>query len=199
MLFRSRKDGKNMIEQFQAQGYQYVSTPDELEKSNASKLLGLFASEDMDYEIDRNPKETPSLVEMLRSGLKTLNRTNSKDKAKTKNSGFVLFAENENTDTAGHRNDVAALMKEMWSFDEAVQVALNFQKKHPDTLLIVTGDHETGGFSPTYGRKNSGPAGKQNYLNVSNDQLRQLASYKMSLDEFSNQYKEQVKIGRAHV
>ena len=190
-----RKDGKNMIEQFQAQGYQYVSTPDELEKSNASKLLGLFASEDMDYEIDRNPKETPSLVEMLRSGLKTLNRTNSKDKAKTKNSGFVLFAENENTDSAGHRNDVAALMRDLWAFDDAVKVALEFQKANPDTLLIVTGDHETGGFSPTYGRKNLGPAGSSNYLNVDLNQLRQIERYRMSLNEFSEKFKAKVKEG----
>ena len=182
-----RKDAVDVIAAFAGKGWQVVRDTAALNAVSAARVLGLFSHEDLDLELDRDASKEPSTAEMTAAALKALDRDNP--------NGFVLFVENENTDTAGHRNDVAALMKEMWSFDEAVQVALNFQKKHPDTLLIVTGDHETGGFSPTYGRKNSGPAGKQNYLNVSNDQLRQLASYKMSLDEFSNQYKEQVKKG----
>ena len=188
-----RQDGKDVIEVFRGKGYQVVTSPSQMTQIRSGRLVGLFAPEDIDFEMDRNPQEQPSLSQMLELALSAIATKSEQDKNQDK--GFILFVENENTDTAGHRNDVAALMKEMWSFDEAVQVALNFQKKHPDTLLIVTGDHETGGFSPTYGRKNSGPAGKQNYLNVSNDQLRQLASYKMSLDEFSSQYKEQVKKG----
>ena len=186
-----RKDGKNMIEEFQSKGYRYLSTPEELYQSNSSKLLGLFASEDMDYEIDRNPKEMPSLASMLSAGLKALNQPN----VKTKKSGFVLFVENENTDSAGHQNDVAALMRDLWAFDDAVKVALDFQKANPDTLIIVTGDHETGGFSPTYGRKNLGLAGPNNYQNVDLVQLKQIERYTMSLNEFSAKFKEKIKVG----
>jgi len=63
--------------------------------------------------------------------------------------GFVLLIENENIDNAGHSNDAASLMRALWAFDDAVKVALAFQRSNPDTLLIVTSDHETGGFSPT--------------------------------------------------
>jgi alkaline phosphatase len=131
----------------------------------------------------------PSLAQMVSAGLKALNSKQLRDK------GFVLFAENENTDTAGHQNDVAALMRDLWAFDDAVKVALEFQLQNPDTLLIVTGDHETGGFSPTYGRKNLGRAGASNYQNVDLSQLKQIERYTMSLNEFSERFKAKAKQG----
>jgi len=189
ILGGKRQDGKNMIEAFQAKGYQYINTPEQLNQITSSKLLGLFAEEDLDYEIDRNPQEAPNLSQMMRAALQVLNQ----DSKKSKNKGFVLFAENENTDSAGHQNDVPALMRDLWAFDDAVKVALDFQKKNPDTLVIVTGDHETGGFAPTYGRKNLEPAGKTNYLNVNLEQLKQIEAYKISLKEFSDKFKAKAK------
>ena len=180
-----REDGKNVIEAFQAKGYQYINKPEQLNQIKSSKLLGLFADEDLDYEIDRNTQETPALSTMVSAALQVLNQ----DAKKSKNKGFVLFAENENTDSAGHQNDVAALMRDLWAFDDAVKVALEFQKQNPETLVIVTGDHETGGFSPTYGRKNLGPSGNANYLNVKIEQLKEIERYRMSLNEFSKQFK----------
>ena len=191
-----RSDGKNVIELFKNNGYQYVSNPNELTLIQSPKLLGLFATEDIDFEIDRNPIDTPNLAQMLSAALKALSLPS---KSSSINSGFVLFAENENTDSAGHQNDVAALMRDLWAFDDAVKVALEFQKKNPDTLVIVTGDHETGGFSPTYGRKNLGPAGPNNYLNVGQSELRQIASIKMSLKEFSEKFKAKSKEGASAV
>ena len=99
----------------------------------------------MDFEIDRDPAQEPTTAEMAAAALKAL--------AQQSPNGFVLLVENENTDTAGHPNDAASLMRALWAFDDAVKVALEFQRRHPDTLVIVTGDHETGGFSPTYALK----------------------------------------------
>ncbi len=186
-----RQDDKNMVDVFKSKGYQYINNPTELDSIKASKLLGLFAEEDIDYEIDRNPQEMPSLAQMLAAGLKALKLSNGN----LRDQGFVLFAENENTDSAGHQNDVAALMRDLWAFDDAVKVALEFQKKNPDTLIIVTGDHETGGFSPTYGRKNLGAAGASNYQNVDPSQLKQIERYTMSLNEFSEKFKSKTKQG----
>ena len=54
--------------------------------------------------------------------------------------------ENKNTDTAAHDKDIAALTRTLWIFDDAVKVALEFQKRSAgETLIIPTGDHETGG------------------------------------------------------
>lgn len=188
-----RQDSKNVIEALQSKGYQYINTPAELLTVSANqKLLGLFAEEDIDYEIDRNPQEMPSLVQMLSAGLKVLNTKRPNDK------GFILFAENENTDSAGHQNDVAALMRDLWAFDDAVKLALEFQKQNPNTLIIITGDHETGGFSPTYGRKNLSPAGSSNYQNIAPSQLKQIERYTMSLNEFSEKYKARLKQGASN-
>ncbi|WP_353433301.1 alkaline phosphatase [Polynucleobacter sp. MWH-UH23A] len=184
-----RSDGKNIIQAFQERGYQYIDTPDALNNLSKPKILGLFANEDIDYEIERNPKEAPSLSQMLDAGLRTL-----KQQTNLKN-GFVLFVENENTDSAGHNNDVASLMRDLWAFDDAVKIALDFQNRNPNTLIIVTGDHETGGFSPTYGRKNLAPAGNTNYLNVDIQQLKLIEQFKMSLNEFSTQFKNKIKQG----
>lgn len=48
-------------------------------------------------------------------------------------------------DDASHRNDAAGTIHDTLTFDEAVGVAPDAARKHPDTLVIVTADHETGG------------------------------------------------------
>lgn len=136
-----RKDGKDLIAGFKAKGYAVARNTEELKSASGARILGLFADYFMSYELDRDPVKEPSTAEMADAALKALSRDNAK--------GFVLLIENENIDNAGHANDAASLMRALWAFDDAVKVALEFQRRHPDTLLIVTGDHETGGFSPT--------------------------------------------------
>jgi alkaline phosphatase len=141
----------------------------------------------MDFAIDRNVVKQPSLAEMTASALKVLSTAPNK--------GFVLFVENENTDTAGHDNDVGALMHELWAFDDAVKVALAFRKLHPETLVIVTGDHETGGFSPTSAQRPKGSAGPSASLVVNADMLRVIGGFKMSFQALSDRMDEKVKAG----
>ncbi len=62
--------------------------------------------------------------------------------------GFFIMTEGGKIDWMGHANDAATTIKEVIDFDSAVNVALEFAKKHPDeTLIVVTGDHETGGLT----------------------------------------------------
>lgn len=62
---------------------------------------------------------------------------------------------NSEIPVACHGNDAATCVREVLAFDDAVKVALDFAKKHPDeTLVVVTGDHETGGM--TLGRAEGG-------------------------------------------
>ena len=136
-----RTDGKDVTAAFRAKGHQVVRTPAELAAATGPKLLALFSDDDMDFELDRDPAAEPTTAEMATAALKAL--------AQGSPNGFVLLVENENTDTAGHQNDAASLMRALWAFDDAVKVALEFQRRHADTLVILTGDHETGGFSPT--------------------------------------------------
>ena len=62
--------------------------------------------------------------------------------------GFFLMVEGGTIDSFGHANEAAANLHEVLALDKAVKAALEFQKKHPDeTLIVITGDHETGGMT----------------------------------------------------
>lgn len=98
------------------------------------RVLGLFASQHMAYELDRvaDGERQPSLAEMTRAGLARL---------ATSPDGFVVQIEGGRVDHAAHANDAAALMQDMLAFDEALGAVLAFIDSRDDTLLIVTTDH----------------------------------------------------------
>lgn len=65
--------------------------------------------------------------------------------------GFFMMVEGGKIDWACHANDAASAIKDTQIFDEAVQKAVDFAKKHPnDTLILVAGDHECGGLTLGY-------------------------------------------------
>jgi len=169
-----RKDSKDVIAAFGAKGWQIARNSTELRGLSGPKILGLFADDDMDFEIERDAAKEPTTAEMAAAALKTLSMSSP--------NGFVLLVENENVDTAGHANDAAALMHALWAFDDAVKVALEFQRQSPDTLIIITGDHETGGFSPTYAQKDLSSLGSANRLVSGDLQLQMIGRITMSLN-----------------
>lgn len=131
-----RKDARNLTDEAKQNGYVLVSTAEEMKNARGDKLLGLFNQGNMLFEIDRKGSQEPSLAEMTSKALDVL--------SKNKN-GFFLMVEAGRIDHAAHHNDIAALISDVLAFDEAVKVAYDFQKANPDTLLIMTADHETGG------------------------------------------------------
>jgi alkaline phosphatase len=133
-----RTDGRDLMDEARKEGYAVVGTADELQQANRGKLLGLFNMGDMAFEIDRSKTAEPSLAEMAAKALEVLAK-NPK--------GFFVMIEGGRIDHAAHRNDAAATIRDTLAFDEAVGVALEFQRRNPDTLLIVTADHETGGMA----------------------------------------------------
>jgi alkaline phosphatase len=140
-----RDDTLNRIEELVGQGYVIASDAQSLQAaaSHATKLLGMFSADHLPYVIDRrhmNVSSVPSLAEMTSAALDVLSR---RDK------GFFMVVEGGLIDYGGHANDAGTLLQEILDFDEAVGRAMDFQKSHPDTLVIVTGDHGTGGFSFT--------------------------------------------------
>jgi alkaline phosphatase len=169
-----RADGRDMVAEFSKNGYQIARTPEEMKNANGRRLLALFADGDMSFELDRDVAKEPDTAAMARAALDVLSRDNP--------NGFVLLVENENTDTAGHDNDVAALMRALWAFDDAVKVALEFQKRAPgETLIILAGDHETGGFSATYAQRELTGPGAQQRLNPTLKELEMIRQITMSL------------------
>ncbi len=66
--------------------------------------------------------------------------------------GFFLMVEGGKIDYACHANDAAAALQEVVDFDNAIRVACEFYKRHSkETLIVVTADHETGGFTLGHG------------------------------------------------
>jgi len=116
--------------------YTYVETADELRTASTGEttaLLGLFAPLEMPPATERSP----SLEEMTDAALRVLERDPD---------GFFLMVENEGSDTYAHRNsDREAVTAEMLGLDAAIAIALEYQERHPRTLILVTADHETGG------------------------------------------------------
>lgn len=113
------------------------------------RVLGLFANGHLPYLIDRDsPDETeaPTLAELTAKALQLLS---DEDDAE----GFVLMIEGGRIDHGGHANDVASVLGEMREFDRTVDVVLSYQEQFPDTLVLVTADHETGGLCVTAGRR----------------------------------------------
>ncbi len=186
----ARKDTRDLARDFAESGYGVVQSRAELAKINpgehiqreagAGKLvpgkwLGLFALEDMAFEIDRDKQAEPSLAEMTKAAMSALEGQ----------AGFVLLLENESTDTTAHQNDAASLMHDLWAFDAALRVVLEYKARHPDTLVIVTGDHETGGLSPTYVRRKHAD-GKMQDIKLDDARLANLGNIKGSLASFVN-------------
>jgi alkaline phosphatase len=83
-------------------------------------------------------ERTVSLKELTQKAIEIL----SQDK-----DGFFLMVEGSQIDWAGHKNDSTNLISEVVDFDDAVGAGLDFAEKDGQTLVIITADHETGGFA----------------------------------------------------
>ncbi|KGO71895.1 NADH dehydrogenase [ubiquinone] 1 alpha subcomplex assembly factor 3 [Penicillium italicum] len=108
-------------------------------------LLGLFASGDIPFEIDRRTQNDtyPSLEEMTRTALKALSKATEDSEQ-----GFFVMIEGSRIDHAGHGNDPAAQVHEVLAYDKAFAAALEFLENDSTPGVIVsTSDHETGGLS----------------------------------------------------
>ena len=130
---------ESLLEQAGEKGYQYISSKNDLSKAKKyDKVIGLFAEDAMAPELDRDTTNQPSLREMTETALEVLN----KDK-----DGFFLMVEGSQIDWAGHDHDAAWAMKDSEAFEQALEAALEFAKKDKNTLIVVAGDHDTGGMA----------------------------------------------------
>ena len=124
-------------------GYNVIKTQAEAEKltSEDGKAIiideHLADSDAMAYEIDRQEGEW-ALADYVEKGIEVLDNDN----------GFFMMVEGGKIDWACHVNDAASTITDTVALDNAVEKAVEFYNEHPDeTLIIVTGDHETGGLT----------------------------------------------------
>jgi alkaline phosphatase len=133
--FTSRKDGRNLVAELQEKGYTYLNDIDQLEDPEVVKLVVLTASV-------HNPGISEGRGDMLvRSAKKAVELLNRGE------NGFFLMIEGSQIDWACHDNLLEDIVEEVIDFDKAIGEALDFAEIDGETLVIVTGDHETGGLA----------------------------------------------------
>jgi alkaline phosphatase len=155
---------RDLVAEFRAAGFAYADNADALRRAAAEKpqkLLGLFAAENMPVAFDKlgygaeRAMNVPMLDEMARVALDVM-RANSPR-------GFFLMIEGASIDKQAHRMDAERSIWDTIEFDKAVGVARRFAEAtntdadpNNDTLVVVTADHETAGFS-IIGARNPDP------------------------------------------
>ncbi|MCF8367977.1 MAG: alkaline phosphatase [Bacteroidales bacterium] len=141
MFFDQRSDGTNLLDSLTAKGYE---VNENLEGIDPSKKNAVFIANG--YPLKYNEGRGEFLSESLKIALQTL---------KNDKKGFFIMAEGAQIDWAGEENDQDYLMDEMLDFDRAVGVALEFAAQNENTLVLITGDHETGGYALVDGDEQS--------------------------------------------
>jgi len=134
--FDQRSDGVNLIDTMIANGYQIYNTVDSVKIDETTDKTGLFIAGFRPPSIQDGrgnflPDATMKALELL-----SINEE-----------GFFMMVEGAQIDWAMAEWDNDKYLEEMWDFDNAVKVALDFADENQQTLVVITGDHEAGGLS----------------------------------------------------
>ena len=136
-FFNKRKDGVDYIEKLKDNGFEIDTTGMSLGSSlSPDKKYGyLLAEKGMPKMSDGRGDFLPNATAQALSYLSASEK------------GFFLMVEGSQIDWGGHANDGDYVIQEMKDFDKTLGVALDFAEKDGNTIVIVTADHETGGFT----------------------------------------------------
>ncbi|MES2388074.1 MAG: alkaline phosphatase [Bacteroidota bacterium] len=134
-FFEKRKDNRDLTKELAANKYALKYKLEDVEASGDNKIAALLADESLpkmsEGRGDMLPRSTTAAVNMLHNNKK----------------GFFLMVEGSQIDWGGHDNTSSYIISEMVDFDQAVGKALDFAEKDGETLVVVTADHETGGYT----------------------------------------------------
>ena len=139
----SEGDQTDLYQLAQEAGYTVARTYAEAEAISADTDKAIIIEENLadddaiPYELDRTD-DMWSLADYVEKGIEVLDN----------DTGFFMMCEGGKIDWACHANDAASTIHDTQALADAVQVAIDFAAEHPDeTLILVTGDHETGGLT----------------------------------------------------
>ena len=138
-FFNKREDSKNLFKDLEAKGFGIDTTTlgDFASIKQYKKMAYVLAKNHMIAAAKGRGDYLPKATEL---GIQFLNK-------EADNSNFFLMVEGSQVDWGGHANDADYLISELIDFDDAIGKALDFAEKDGNTLVIVTADHETGGFT----------------------------------------------------
>ncbi|MCF6442172.1 alkaline phosphatase [Pseudoalteromonas luteoviolacea] len=131
------REDRNIVSEFKQAGYQYIDDLNDLNSLKSVPAIGLFAKKGMPHAIDESPLR---LTDMTNKALDLLDKDKNKE-------GFFVMIEGSQIDWCGHANDIACAMKEMDDFAKSIELAKAYVDRNPDTLLVITADHSTGGLT----------------------------------------------------
>ncbi len=135
----ARTDDKDILLDLQQIGYSYLKDSSALKayKPDGRKVLGLFNSSHMSYELDRDAAKEPSLAEMTGKAIDILAQGDK---------GFALMVEGGRIDHALHGANAKRAFEDTIAFDNAIKTALDkvraFDPELKNTLIVVTADHD---------------------------------------------------------
>ena len=139
----SEGDQTDLYQLAQEAGYTVARTYAEADAISADTDKAIIIEENLadsdaiPYEIDRTD-DMWSLADYVEKGIEVLDN----------DTGFFMMCEGGKIDWACHANDAASSIHDTQALADAVQVAIDFAAEHPEeTLILVTGDHETGGLT----------------------------------------------------
>jgi len=133
------REDRNLVKELQAQGINYIDRYEQLAKAPTNKpLFGLFADVGLPWALDD--------INTHRLSLMTKAATKHLVEAKNPN-GFFMLIEGSQIDWGGHGNDIIDAMGEMDDLAKTLEYLEEFVKQHPDTLVVITADHSTGGLT----------------------------------------------------
>ena len=136
-FFSGRKDNKDLIAQLRSNNFTVDTT-------SFSNYNSLKSSDKLGFLLA--PNAMPKMQEGRGNFLSKAIEAGTEFLTK-KGSNFFMMAEGSQIDWGGHDNDAPYLIAELIDFDEAIGKALDFAEKDGNTLVVVTSDHETGGFT----------------------------------------------------
>jgi alkaline phosphatase len=173
-----RTDDSDLISEFTKLGYQSVTNLPQLKRASSGKVLGLFNLLEMNFELDRDKQNEPSVFDLTEAAIRLLHGPH----------GFFAFIETENIDRASHANDIASVIHDYREFDRAVGLAYEFYRKYPrDTLIIVASDHESGGLGMTLALKDLSSTKGNNQVAGILDDFKKLQRIEISLQKAAKQ------------
>ena len=114
-------------------------------------LAAQLASLNEDVNATHLSEPTVYLEKATAKALEVLSRNNE--------NGFFLMIESAIIDGYGHNNDGEGMVVEMKEFDCTLRQMIEYVNQHPETLLVVTADHETGGTGVYYNGNTPGNEG----------------------------------------
>ena len=153
------RDDKNWLPELEQQGLQVVTRMDDLAQYTQTPVMGLFAPKALPFAIDDKPGR---LANMTTHALRLLT-----EQSTANGKPFALMVEGSMIDWCGHANDIACAVHEMADFAAAVQVVRDYIAEHPNTLLVITADHSTGGLTLGQGGEYAWHSDKVNAISQS--------------------------------